>query len=73
MKACEGVDVEIHIFLTSALVGRERSVLPPGETAPRIHWKGDLVRPRVCLDDVDKRKFFSLPGLDLQPLSRPST
>jgi hypothetical protein len=26
--------------------------------------------PRAGLDDVEKRKFLTLPGLELQPLSR---
>jgi hypothetical protein len=26
--------------------------------------------PRACLDDVDKRKFFTLPGLQIRPLGR---
>jgi hypothetical protein len=28
--------------------------------------------PRAGLDDVKKRKFLNLPGLELGPLSRPS-
>jgi hypothetical protein len=27
--------------------------------------------PRTGLDDVEKRKFVTLPGLELQPLGRP--
>jgi hypothetical protein len=27
--------------------------------------------PTVGLDDVDKRKFLTLPGLELRPLGRP--
>jgi hypothetical protein len=30
------------------------------------------VDPRVGLDDVEKRKFLSLPGLKLRPLSPPA-
>jgi hypothetical protein len=29
------------------------------------------VGPRTTLDDVEKRKFFILPGLELRPLGRP--
>jgi hypothetical protein len=28
------------------------------------------VDPRVSLDDLEKRKFLTLPGLELRPLSR---
>jgi hypothetical protein len=28
--------------------------------------------PRAGLDDVEKRKFLTLPGLELRPLSRPA-
>jgi hypothetical protein len=30
------------------------------------------VDPRAGLDDVEKRKFLTLPGLELQPLGRPA-
>jgi hypothetical protein len=61
----------MHIFLTSALVGGEWSVsrlgrFTPVERAPGTHWKGSWV------DDVDKRKFLTLLGLELRPLGRPA-
>jgi hypothetical protein len=73
MKACGGVDVEIHILLTSALVGGEWSAsrpgrFSPGEGAPGTHCVGGWVDPRSGLDDVEKRKFLTLPGLGLQTL-----
>jgi hypothetical protein len=62
----------IHIFLTSALVGSEWSTSRPdrfntGERAPGTHWTGVWVGPRAGLDDVEKRKFLTLPGLELRP------
>jgi hypothetical protein len=30
------------------------------------------VGPRVGLEDVEKRKFLTLPGLELRPLGRPA-
>jgi hypothetical protein len=30
------------------------------------------VDPRTCPDDLEKRKFLTLPGLELRPLSRPA-
>jgi hypothetical protein len=30
------------------------------------------VGPRAVLDDVKKRKFLTLPGLELRPLDRPA-
>jgi hypothetical protein len=30
------------------------------------------VKPRVGLDEVEKRKFLTIPGLELQPLGRPA-
>jgi hypothetical protein len=77
MKAYGGVDVCIHIFLTSALAGGEWSASRPGrftpsERAPNNHWIGSWVDPRVTLDDVEKRKFFTLRGLKPRPLGRPA-
>jgi hypothetical protein len=70
-----GVDVWIHIFLTSALAGGEWSAsrsgsFIPGES-PRYPLEiGGLVDPRAGLDDLEERKFLTLPGLELRPLSR---
>jgi hypothetical protein len=72
MKAYGGVDVYIHIFLTSALVGSEWSVSHPGSFIPGTQWIGDRVGPRAGLDDVEKRKFLTLRGLELQPIGRPA-
>jgi hypothetical protein len=76
MKAYGGVDVLLD-FLTSALVGGEWSVsrldrFTPGERAPGTHWIRDWMGPRTGLDDVEKIKFFTPPGLELLPLRRPA-
>jgi hypothetical protein len=76
MKAYGGVDVYIHILLTSTLVGGEWSASRPGrfthgETAPVNNWIGGWVGPRTGLDDVEKRKFLLLLGLELRHLGRP--
>jgi hypothetical protein len=67
MKTYGGVDVQIHVFLTSALVGGERLDSRPGRFTPGIHWRGSWVGPRTGLDDVERRKIFPLPGLELRP------
>jgi hypothetical protein len=59
MKVYGGVDVYIHIFLTSALAGGEWSASRPGlftvgERAPGAHWIGGWVDPRAGLDNVEK-------------------
>jgi hypothetical protein len=48
MKAYGGVDVEIHIFLTSVFAGGEWSAsrpgrFTPGVRAPGTHWIGGCV------------------------------
>jgi hypothetical protein len=63
--------------LTLALAGGEWSasrpgLFTPGESVPGTHWKGDWVDPRAGLDDVKKRKFLTLQGLELRPLGRPA-
>jgi hypothetical protein len=77
MKAYGGVDVQIHIFLASALIGGEWSAscpyrFTPGEKAPSTYWIGGWVDPRVGLDDVENRKFLTLPGRELRSLGRPA-
>jgi hypothetical protein len=78
MKAYRGVDVQIHIFFTSALVGSEWSAsrlgrFTPGEEAPGTLWIEGWVCPTAGLEDVEKRKFLTLKGLELQHLGRPAS
>jgi hypothetical protein len=56
-------------LLTSALAGGEWSASRPGRFTPGTHGTGGWVGPRACLDDTDKRKFLTLPGLELQPVA----
>jgi hypothetical protein len=77
MKAYGGVDVYVHIFLTSALAGGKWSAsrpcrFTPGDRAPSTHWIGGWVDPRANLDNMEKLKFLPPPGLELQPLGRPA-
>jgi hypothetical protein len=77
MKEYEGVAVLIYVFLTSKLVGGEWSAWRPGRftiggRATSNLWIGGEVGPRAGLDDVEKRKFLILPGLELRPLGRPT-
>jgi hypothetical protein len=39
----------------------------PGERAPGTHYIGGCVGPRAGLDDVEKKKFLALPGLEPHP------
>jgi hypothetical protein len=62
MKTYGGVDVQIQIFLTMALVRDEWSASRPGRftsgvRAPGTHWIGGWVGLRPSLD-VEKRKFW---------------
>jgi hypothetical protein len=77
MKVYGGVKIQIHIVLTSALVGGEWSAsrschFTSGERATGTHWIGGWVDPRASLDDVEKRKFLNLPGLGIRSLGRPA-
>jgi hypothetical protein len=71
------MDVSTHSFLTLALAGGEWSASFPGrfnprEKAPGTHLIEGWVGPRAGLDDLEKRKFLTLPGLELWPLGRPA-
>jgi hypothetical protein len=77
MKAYEGVDVQIHVFLdlgTSWWVASYtlRPLYPLGKS-PGTHWIGGWVDPRPGLNDMDKWKFLTLPGLELRPIGRPAS
>jgi hypothetical protein len=77
MKTYGGMDVQIHVFLTSALVGGESSAsrpgcFTPGERAPGTQWIGGWVGTRTRLEDMEKRKFLPLTRLELRPLGRPA-
>jgi hypothetical protein len=63
-----------EVFLNSTLVGGEWSVSRPGHFTPEKETPviGGWVDPRAGLDDVEKRKFLTLSGLELRPLSRPA-
>jgi hypothetical protein len=70
MKKYDGVDIWIHISSISTLVGSEWSASRPGhfipeERIPGSHWIVGWMNPRTGLDDVKKRKFLTLSGLEL--------
>jgi hypothetical protein len=44
----------------------------PGERATGAHWIGGWVDPTAGLDDVEKRKVFTLPEFELRPFGRPA-
>jgi hypothetical protein len=44
--------------------------LYPRGKYPGTHWIGVWVDPRAGVDDVEKRKFLILTGLELRPLDR---
>jgi hypothetical protein len=75
MKAYGGVDIYIHIFLTSELPGGDWSASRSsrfivGERA--APWIRGWVGPRAGLDDVEKREFLTLPELELRNPVRPA-
>jgi hypothetical protein len=77
MKIYGGVNVKIHVFLTLALVGDEKSALHPSHFIPReralnTHWVGGWMGPRIGLDDIESRKILPLLRLELQPLGHPA-
>jgi hypothetical protein len=44
--------------------------LYPREKPPGTHWIEDWVDTRVGVNDMEKWKFLTLPGLELQPVGR---
>jgi hypothetical protein len=77
MKAYGGNGCIDPHFLTSTLAGGKWKASRPGhftskERAPSTHWIGGWVDPRAGLDDAEKRKFLTVSGFKLRPLSRPA-
>jgi hypothetical protein len=75
MKTYGELDVQIHIFLTSQLDGggwpaSSRGRFTPRGKSPPSALDRRLGGPRAGLDDIEKRKFLTLPGLELRPLGR---
>jgi hypothetical protein len=48
------------------------TALPPAKEPPGTHWMGGCVGPRAGLEDMEKRQFLILLGLELQRLGRPA-
>jgi hypothetical protein len=76
MKAKGGVDEEIQFFLILALIRGEWSSsctgsFIPEERVPDTHWIRGWMGPRTGMHDVGKRKFLTLPGLELRPFPFP--
>jgi hypothetical protein len=69
MKAYGGVDVSIHVFLTSALAGGEWSASRPCRFTPGTHWIGGWVVPIADLHDVETKLGLCDPSV-VQPVAR---
>jgi hypothetical protein len=70
MNTNGGVDAHIHVFFISALIVGEWSasstgLLTPGKRTPGTPLIGGWVDPRAGLDDMEKRNFLTIPGLEL--------
>jgi hypothetical protein len=75
MKTYEGVNAWIHASLTWALTGDVWSALgqcrfTSGERDLGTHWIRGWVGIISSLEDVEKRKFQTLLGLELRSLGR---
>jgi hypothetical protein len=76
MKTYVVMDVYIYGFLTAALVESEWLASRPDHFNLRVkarvtHWIVDWAGPRAGLKAVGKRKFLTLPGIELRPLCCP--
>jgi hypothetical protein len=76
MMTCGGVDVQIHLVFILSLPASEWPVPCPchltlREMASDISSAGDRAGLRFDLDDMEKREFLALLGLELGTLSSP--
>jgi hypothetical protein len=58
----------MHFLLTSAVVDGESSTSRPCLFTPGTHWIGGWFDLRAGLDNVEERRFLTLPGL-VQPVA----
>jgi hypothetical protein len=77
MKTYGVAYLQIHVFLTSAIVGGEWSAsrlgrFTPEEIDPGTHSIGSWMSPRAEKNDVEKGKFLTLSVLEPLPLRRPA-
>jgi hypothetical protein len=76
MKAYGGGHIDPHLLDHGTNGGEWSASRPgpftPGERALGAHWVGGWVDSRAGVDDVEKRKFLTLPGLHIRPLGRPT-
>jgi hypothetical protein len=70
--ASSNTSIVIYVFVAAVMCLPSPGRFTPGERAPGTHWIGGWVDLRAGLDDLEKRKFLTLPGLELQPLDRPA-
>jgi hypothetical protein len=66
-KEYVGVYAWIHIFLTSALAGGEWSASRPCRFTPGRKIPRYPLDRTAGLDDVEKKKFLTTPGLEPDP------
>jgi hypothetical protein len=52
------VDVWVHVFLTSAVVGSDWSASRPSHSPSGTHWIGSWVGPRTGPDEEERSKSF---------------
>jgi hypothetical protein len=61
--------IYVATFSSLEMSGR---LYAPAALSPSNHCAGGWVDPRTGLDDVEKRIFLTLTGLELRPLGRPA-
>jgi hypothetical protein len=72
IKTYGGVYVQIHVFLTSALVEGDLSASRPGRFTPGTQWMGGWVGHMTGLGDVENRTCFTSPGLEIRSFGHPA-
>jgi hypothetical protein len=72
MKAYGSGCIDPHFLDLGTSQLHAPGALPPGKEPLGTHWIGGWVNLRPGLDDLEKRKFLTLPGLELRPLGRPA-